>query len=162
MRKFLLPTILLLAGTALSQTSLKDGPKVNGIGLGATRESVIRRLGKPLSELKKEAEPCVSGTEMVMEYPGLTFRLWDDPNGKFSVGYFEVRSAGWNVSGARVGHSPAAIRKRFGARSSQEIDGHTNMLTWYYDMDENSGPGSTNFAFRRGKVSRIVAILLMC
>lgn len=155
-------TILLISGTAFSQTSLKEGAKVNGIGLGATREEIIRRFGKPTSQSKKEADPCVSGTELTLNYPGLTFKLWNDLDDKFTVGYFEVRSAGWNVSGAQIGQSSAAIKKRLGTRTSQEIDGQTNMLTWYYHMGDDNGPGSTNFAFRRGKVSRIVVIALMC
>ncbi|NOT49017.1 MAG: hypothetical protein HOP17_14855 [Acidobacteria bacterium] len=164
MRSIIALTILLLAGTALSQTSLKNGPKVNGIGLGASREEVIRKLGKPTSQSKKAAEECVGGTEMVMTYPGLTFRLWDDSDNprKFTVGFFEVRSARWNVSGAKVGETSAAIKKRFGTRASQETDGHTKLMTWYYDMDENSGPGSTNFAFRGGKVFEITSLWLMC
>lgn len=163
MRHFFLLTILLVTGTSFSQTSLKAGAKVNGIALAATREQVIRKLGKPLSQTKKEAEPCVGGTEMVLKYPGLTLSLWSDVEGKkFSVGYFEVTSAKWNVSGIKVGDSSAAVRKRFGRRDSQEIDGHTNMLTWYYNMSDEEGPGSTNFAFRRGRVSRIVVIALMC
>ena len=100
---------------------------------------------------------------MVLKYPGLTFSLWSDADGKkFSVGYFEVSSAKWNVSGVKVGDTSASIRRRFGRRGSQEIDGHTNMLTWYYDMSDDEGPGSTNFAFRRGKVARIVTIYFMC
>lgn len=126
MRHLFLLTILLLTGTAFSQTSLKAGAKVNGIALAATREQVIRKLGKPLSQTKKEAEPCVGGTEMVLKYPGLALSLWSDVEGKkFSVGYFEVTSAKWNVSGIKVGDSSAAVRKRFGRRDSQEIDGHT-------------------------------------
>lgn len=163
MRFLLILTTLFLAGTVFSQTSLKEGPKVNGIALGATREEVVRRLGKPRSQSKRQADECVGGVELTLNYPGLTFKLWDDADQKnFTVGYFEVRSAAWNVSGARVGNASAAIKRRFGTRTAQEVDSQTNMLTWYYDMDENISPGNTSFAFRRGRVYRIATMYLMC
>lgn len=161
MRIFLAIALTLLNATAFAQVSLKSGPKVNGIGLGATREQVIKKFGKPV-ESKKQADECVGGTEMTLRYQGLVFSLWDDPDNpkKFRVGAFEVTSGNWNVSGARIGQTRATIKKLFGRSSSQ---GDENGLpTWYYSMDEDEGPGNSNFSFRKGKLANITVIWLMC
>lgn len=154
--------IIFLTVTAFSQTSLRSGPKVNGIGLGVTREQVVKRFGKPAFESKKEADECVGGTEMTLRYPGLKFVLWDDPENpkRFTVGQFEVTSARWNVSGAKIGQTSATVRKLFGRPSSQGTE--NGLPTWYYGMDEKKSPGNTNFSFRKGRLVNITAIWLMC
>ncbi len=164
MRIIIATIALLLASPMFAQTSLKAGPEVNGISLGATREEVIRKLGKPASQTKKTADECVGGVEMTLRYPGLTFRLWDDPRNakKFSVGAFEVASAKWNVSGVKIGSSSADVRKIFGKRSSEEIDSQSKLPVWYYEMDEEEGPGTTNFTFKGGKLIKIYTMWLMC
>ena len=141
---------------------MKQGPKVNGIGLGATRQEVIKKLGRPVRESRRNADECVGGTEMTLSYPGLKILLWDDAEDrrKFTVGQFEVTSAKWDVSGSRIGQTNAAVRKLFGPRSSEERE--SGSLVWYYNMDENISPGNTNFYFRGGKVVKIVSLWLMC
>ena len=47
--------ILVLSGLSFSQQLLNEGAAVNGVGLGATREQVIRKFGKPVSETKRDA-----------------------------------------------------------------------------------------------------------
>lgn len=155
-------SILLLAFAASAQTSLRSGPTVNGLPLGATREQVIRKLGKPTSEKKGKADECVGGTEMTLQYPGLKFWLWDDAEkpGKFTVGQFEVTSAAWDVSGSRVGQTSAAVKKMFGSKFTSETK--SGRTIWYYEMDEDKGPGNTNFTFRNGKLVNIFTMYLMC
>lgn len=162
MRYCFAPILLIFAATAYSQVSLSQGPKVNGLGLGATRTDVVRKLGKPVSETKRDAGECIGGTEMTLRYPGLKFVLWDDPDDarKFTVGEFEVTSAKWDVSGARVGHASAGVKKLFGTRSAEEKQ--AGLPVWFYYMDESISPGSTNFHFRNGKVVRIVSLWQMC
>jgi hypothetical protein len=161
-RYALLSLLLFFASTAFSQVSLDAGPKVNGIARGATREEIIRKLGKPTREIKKNADECVGGTEMTLRYPGLEFSLWDDSEepGKFSVGMFEVTSARWDVSGARVGQSSATVKKLFGTKFTAEAKRSDTI--WYYEMDEEKGPGNTNFTFRNGKLFSILSMWLMC
>ncbi len=151
---------LIFAIPAFSQTSLESGPKVNGLALGATRAEVIKKIGKPTRETKNKADECVGGTEMTLHYPGLKFSLWDDAHGKFSVGAFEVNSAKWDVSGARVGLSSSAIKKLFGTRFTAETN--SGKTIWYYDMDEEKSPGNTNFTFRNGRLVNIFSMWLMC
>jgi len=101
---------------------------------------------------------------MTLRYPGLIFQLWDDSEkpGEFTVGMFEVTSAKWNVSRAKVGQTKAEIKSMFGDRSSEENETASKQLVWYYDMDENEGPGNTNFYFRNGRVVRILSMWMMC
>lgn len=156
--------ILLFAGTAFSQVSLKAGATVNGVGLGATREEVIRKLGKPVSETKQDAGECVGGTEMTLKYPGLEVKLWDDADDpkKFTVGFFEVTSGTWTVAGVKLGQTNDQIRGRFGRPNSQATDDETRLPVWYYEMDLKQGPGTTNFEFHAGKVVRIISMWMMC
>lgn len=163
MRSFVL-IILLLAGTASAQTSLKEGPKVNGLGLGDRREDILRWMGKPASQSKKKADECVGGTELTLRYPGLVFSLWDDPRDpkKFTVGAFEVTSARWDVSGSKVGQNYAAIRKLFGTRGFEGKEDRTRLPFWSYEMDEEKSPGTTTFVFRGGRLVKVTAMWMMC
>ena len=162
MRSLLAIVLISLTGTAYSQVSLSQGPKVNGLGLGATRIEVLKKLGKPLSETKRDAGECIGGTEMTLRYPGLKLVLWDDPDDarKFTVGEVEVTSAKWDVSGSRVGQTSAEVKRLFGTRSLEEKQAGSPV--WFYYMDENISPGSTNFHFRSGKVVKIVSLWQMC
>ena len=87
--------------------------------------------------------------------------LIDDQAGKFNVITFKVTSPRWNVSGARVGWSEAAVKKRFGKPTSTEREENGD-LVWYYEMTEEDGPGNSHFVFRKGRVIRITAIYFMC
>ncbi len=162
MKNCLVIIVCLLAGTAYSQPPLSQGPVVNGLALGATRDEVVRKFGKPLTENKRDAGECVGGTEMTLTYPGLKFMLWDDPDDprKFTVGELEVTSAKWDVSGLKVGQASSAVKARFGTRSVEEKE--SGLPVWIYYMDENISPGSTNFHFRKGKIVRIVSLWQMC
>ncbi len=162
----IMPLILILffAVAAFSQVSSKSGATVNGIGLGSTREQVIGKLGKPLSEAKQDAGECVGGTEMTLKYPGLEVKLWEDVNDpkKFTVGFLEVTSGPWTVAGVKLGQTDNQIRRRFGRPNSQATDDETKLPVWYYEMDLEKGPGTTNFEFRNGKVVRIISLWMMC
>lgn len=164
MRYLGLTLILVVAASALAQTTLRTPPKVNGIGLGDTREHVIRWMGKPTRQSRKKADECIGGTEITLYYPGLKFVLWDDPENpkKFSVGMFQVTSGNWNVSGARLGQTAAQIRNLFGEPNSRGREPGRSLPTWYYEMDENKAPGNTNFTFRNGRLVNILSMWLMC
>lgn len=161
--KLLLAIILLsFTGTALSQVSTAEGLKVNGVAMGDSYQQVVRKLGKPTRQSKRTADECVGGTQMTLSYPGLKLRLWDeadDPK-KFTVGWFEVKSAKWNVSGTKVGQTSSAVRKLLGKPATVQTENGLNV--WFYDMDEEKGPGSTSLTFRGGKVVSISSMWLMC
>ncbi len=161
---FVAAFIICMAVLSFGQTSLREGPKVNDVGLGATREQVLAKFGKPRAETKKQADECVGGTEITLEYPGLKFKLWDDVEDarKFTVGWIEIRSDQWNVSGIKVGDTTAVVRKQFGVRTSQETNRRTGNLIWFYEMDDDSSPGNTSFTFRNGKLTLITTLWMMC
>jgi hypothetical protein len=75
------------------------------------------------------------------------------------VSSFEVTSAKYDVSGVKIGDTQVAVKRRFGTRSSEET--LSGQKAWYYEMAENN-PGSSNFYFRGGKVSKIQAGYEMC
>lgn len=156
--------ILVLSGLSFSQQLLNEGAAVNGVGLGATREQVIRKLGKPVSETKRDAGECIGGTELTLKYPGLEFKLWDDVNDpkKFTVGFFEVTSGTWIVAGTKLGETDTRIQRRFGRPNSRGTDAGTGLPVWYYEIDLEKGPGTTNFEFRNGRVVRIISLWMLC
>lgn len=162
MKLFLAIVLLSVTGTVFSQVSPKSGLNVNGVALGDTYQQVVRKLGKPVGEKKRKADECVGGIELTLSYPGLELRLWDDVDNpkKFTVGWFEVKSAKWNVSGTKVGQTNAAVRKLLGKPAAVQTENGLNV--WFYDMDEEKGPGNTSLTFRGGKVISISTIWLMC
>jgi hypothetical protein len=140
----------------------KNGLKVNGVGLGATYTEVVKKLGKPEKVVTAEAGQCIGGTQRTLHYPGLTFELFEEGKNKFTVGEFEVTSAQWSVSGAKVGMMGPAIKERFGKAEIGEADANTGGPIWYYEIDEQAGPGNSSFFFRGGKVVRIYSAFMMC
>ncbi len=162
MKLFLAIVLLSVTGTVLSQVSTAEGLKVNGVALGDSYRQVVRKLGKPSSERKRKGDECVGGTEMTLRYPGLELRLWDDVDNpkNFTVGWFEVKSAKWSVSGTKVGQTIAAVRKLLGKPATVQTENGLNV--WFYDMDEEKGPGNTSLTFRGGKVISISTMWLMC
>lgn len=163
MKTLIAITLLSVTGTIYSQTSLKEGPIINNLALGATRQEVIKKFGEPDSESRRKADECVGGTELTIRYPGLILWLWDDPEDpkNFTVGMFEVTSAKWNVSGVRVGQTSSFIKGQFGIRDFEDNE-EKNQTSWSYGMDEEKSPGTTTFFFRNGKVTKISAAWLMC
>ena len=144
--------VILFAVNGFSQIS-SPGIKVNGVGLGASYREVIRRFGKPSRDYTVEADECVGGQSRYLVYNGLTIEM--HPSGEnakaFQVGQIEVTSARWNISGVRVGASPAAIRKKFGPSEFQNGDQKGEKFIPYF----LNAPGNLYFYFRRGKLVRV-------
>ena len=163
-RLLLVLVILVFAMSAHSQArhNAKNGlMKINGVGLGATYAEVVKKLGKPDKVVNGDADECIGGKMRTVHYPGLKFELYEGEPGKFSVGTFEVTSARWNVSGAKVGMSQAAIKKIFGKADASVVESHSGLPTWYYHFPDEE-PGNSNFEFRKGKLVNISSLYLMC
>jgi hypothetical protein len=144
--------VLLFTGNAFSQFASPD-IKVNGVGLGASYREVIRKLGKPSRDYTVEADECVGGQSRYLVYKGLTVEMHarsSDPK-DFYVGQLEVTSSRWNVSGVRIGASPASIRKKFGPSELQNGDKKGEKVLPYF----LKAPGNLYFHFRRGRLARI-------
>jgi hypothetical protein len=160
----LLAVLLLALSSAHSQTGApaKKGLTVNGVGLGATYKEVVRKLGKPVRTLGGKADECIGGKKLSLHYAGLKLELFEEGKNRFTVGSFDVTGTKWSISGVKVGASETAIRQRFGKSDTGGPDEDTGQPVWYYEIDEESGPGNSNFYFRNGKVVRISSYYLMC
>jgi hypothetical protein len=144
--------VLLFTVNAFSQFASPE-LKVNGVGLGASYREVVRRLGKPSRDYTVEADECVGGKSRYLVYKGLTVEMHprsSDPK-VFYVGQIEITSSRWNVSGVRIGASPASIRKKFGPSELRNGDRKSEKVLLYF-LD---APGNLHFYFRRGKLVRI-------
>jgi hypothetical protein len=151
--------IILLCVPAFAQANLNGGVKVNGLGLGAAYRAVVAKFGKPASETTRKGDECVGGRTRTMKYPGLSFDLTDSDGKNFTVAWIEVTSPKWDVSGVKIGDTQAAVKNRFGTRSSEETISGSRV--WYFQMpDEN--PGSSNFYFKAGKVVKIQSGWELC
>src|SRR5438270_9767487 len=99
--KVLLPLVLLSALTVsvFSQTSIREGLKVNGVALGAKYADVIKKLGKPTRDVtNKKIDECIASHIRTLYYSGLKFELADDEKKLYTVFSFEVTSVSWDVS----------------------------------------------------------------
>jgi hypothetical protein len=165
MKRLLLLLVILISAISAHSQTLSDaagGLKVNGVGLGATYKEVIRKLGKPVKVTTATEGPCVEGKQRTVHYPGLTLELFEEDANKFIVGEFEVTSAKWSVSGAKVGMNGQAISRRFGKAEIGEADSYTGGPIWYYEIDDEAGLGNSSFFFREGRVVRIYSAFMMC
>jgi len=151
--------ILLLTVSSFAQTSLLEGPKVNGLGLGTTYKQVIAKFGKPTADKINKMNECIGDRTRKLTYPGMTVEL-DEQSGTFHVYAFEITSPIYDVSGAKIGDTTASVQKRFGVRG-RTIENPKSGPLWFYEMSEEA-PGSTNFYFRNGKLVRIQSTYMMC
>ena len=160
--KNLLPllVVLLLACAAHSQSQLVEGIKVNGIGLGSKQQDVVKKLGKPAGIVtSKKMDECIGSYIRTITYPGLKLEL-DDAGGSYTVFSMEITSGNWDLSGAKLGDTTAAVQKRFGTRG-RTVERHASGPFWFYDMTEDN-PGGTSFYFRQGKLIKVVSTFTMC
>ena len=161
MKKLLTILVLALAGSAYSQSSLPEGPKVNGIALGAKYADVVRTLGRPTREVtSRTADECTGSRTRTLQFPGLKVELFDEVRNVYTVFSFEVTSPKWDVSGTKVGDTSASIQKLFGTRG-RNVAKEGAETVWYYEMSE-AAPGTSNFHFRGGKLTKIVFGYTMC
>ena len=161
--KLLYPLILIAAlyMPGLSQNSIREGLKVNGVALGAKYAEVIKKLGKPTRDVTNpKMDECIGAHIRTINYPGLKLELSDDGNKAFTVFSFEVTSPNWNVSGANVGNEQAEIQKLFGMKG-RTVQKEKAGPQWLYEMTDES-PGSSNFFFKAGKVVKIQSGYEMC
>jgi hypothetical protein len=159
MKLFIPIIIFVFALPAAAQVSLRNGPAVNGVSLGATYKAMIAKFGKPLREKTNKMDECIGDRTRTVNYPGLSFDLAES-EGTFTVYGFEVTSPKYDVSGVKVGSAAASVQKRFGTHK-RTVETVKSGPHWFYDMTEES-PGGTSFYFRNGKVLSISSNYAMC
>ena len=159
---FLVLLQTIFATTTFSQTSIRDGLKVNGLALGSTYAATVQKLGKPTSDVTtRKTDECTGSRTRILTYPGLKVELIEgDRKNDFTIFSFDVTSGAWNVSGVKIGDTPEAIEKLFG-KSGRTIEKERTGPRWFYEMKEEA-PGGSNFYFRGGKVFRISSTYEMC
>ncbi|MBX7172769.1 MAG: hypothetical protein K1X72_17495 [Pyrinomonadaceae bacterium] len=100
--KILILFLLISVQTILSQQTYE--PKVNGIGVGTTYSTILKKLGKPLLVKKGGEYPCDSGRITIIRYSGLRLNLIKSfASNKLIVASMEVTLPKWSVSGIRIG-----------------------------------------------------------
>jgi hypothetical protein len=152
---------LLASAAAFSQSTIRDGLKVNGLALGSTYAATVRKLGKPTRDVTRKADECTGSRTRTLTYPGLKVELIEgDRRNDFTVFSFDVTSAKWDVSGVKIGDTPATIERLFG-KTGRTIEKERTGPRWFYEMTDEA-PGGTNFYFRNGKVVEISSTYEMC
>jgi hypothetical protein len=137
---------------------------VNGVTLGTSHKSVLKKLGKPTRDTIGEINECNESRSREITYPGLRLLLYEDAprSGVFSVGEIEVTSWRWNISGIRIGAIDQTVVKRFGKAYSHGPGEGSNVITWFYAISEADGPGMTNLDFRKGRLIRVYTAYALC
>lgn len=160
--RILLPLfIFLITIPAICQTSLTDGLKVNGVGLGTKQQDIIKKLGRPTRiATTKQIDQCVGGNMRTITYPGLKLELDNAGTGEYTLHTIEVASGDWDLSGVKLGDTMASVQKRFGTRG-RHVEKHGREIYWLYEMSEEN-PGSSNFFFRDGKLFKIQSVYQLC
>ncbi len=139
--------------------------KFKGIGLSSTYSQVVAALGKPETEDAAKDEECIGGQEKSIKYPGISFYMMDgDSKDKktFEVKAFELTAPGYLVSGVKIGDTPAVVRKKYGRKYRVDTERESGEITWFYNMSDRDGPGTTRVVFKNGKVMMIASDYLVC
>lgn len=153
--------LIALATPAICQNSIREGPKVNGLALGATYSTTVKSLGKPLRDVtSRRIDECIGSRTRTLAYPGLKVELVEGERNAFTVFAFEVTSATWNVSGIKIGDTSDRIQRAFGT-SGRTVEKERTGPRWFYEMTEES-PGGTNFYFQNGKLIKVNTSFEMC
>ena len=156
---------VMLAAPAIGQVMNPAKVKFNGVGLDSTYSQVVKALGKPATEEKAKPEECIGGHEKSVTYPGLSIYFMDGDSRSgttFEVKSFEITTARWIVSGAKVGDTEALVRRKFGRKYMVDSDPETGDKVWQYEMSDRDGPGKTSVSFRNGKVVSIASSYQVC
>ena len=123
--------------------------RINGIGLGTPRSTVVRQLGKPLQSKRTGSFPC-GDLEMTLRYSGLIIKLERDSESRnYNVVSIEVTSAKWSVSGISVGANIKDVQAKFKYRY------HKTNESGLEGLHYGNGDGGTSFYFRDNKLVSI-------
>lgn len=130
--------------------------KVNGIEVGTSYSTVIKKLGKPLS-IKKGTYPCEEGAKVIVtKYKGLSLAFLESyPAKKLFVAKAEVTSPQWNIPRVRLGESVKQIRSKFSIvkeRTTPGFDVYTTI----------NGEGYAYFYFKKNKLVKVSWELNAC
>ncbi len=131
--------------------------KVKGVDVGASHQTVLQQLGKPLSSRKGGTNPCGS-TKQVLRYSGLKITLDEDADERnYTVVEIEVTSPKWEVaSEISVGATLADVQTKFAQTEAPTKEKGLENLS-YFVTD-----GYANFYFRNKKLVKVNWELNLC
>lgn len=131
--------------------------EVKGVDIGASYQTVLRQLGKPLLSRKGGTNPC-GNTKLTLRYSGLTIILDDDGDGRnFTVVAIEMTSPKWEIApGISVGVSFTDVQAKFAQTENPTKENGLENLS-YFVTD-----GYANFYFRNRKLIKVVWELNLC
>lgn len=155
MKKLVFLLILLFPLPAFSQHVVPKAVKINGVTLGSSYRTVIRRFGKPQKVEIEDADDGSGAKSRIVTYRGISFEFLQDYEKKqYYVAVIELTSRKWLDRGIGVGASSAAVRKRFG--EPWELEGGSEAeKVWQYLIREEGSRGRILFTIRRGRVVSI-------
>lgn len=161
---FAIGLLAVFAAAGFGQRTNVAKLRLKGIGLDSTYAQVVKALGKPVKDPKGTREECIGGREKMVEYRGASFYFMDGDSrgGKtFEVKSFEVRSAGYVVSGIKIGDPESVVRQRLGTSFERQKDENGSDV-WSYEFPDQDSPGFTTISFSRGKVVTIASAYMVC
>ena len=147
----------ILANAKVSNTPRDTFPfEIKGVAIGTSYQTVLRQLGKPLSNRKGGTNPC-GGTKQVLRYSGLTITFDEGEDKENIVVLIEVSSSKWEVaSGISVGASSEEVQAKFGQPDDTKSESGLEVLS-YFD-----GDGAVDFYFRNKKLVKVTRDLNLC
>lgn len=157
MKQFLFLFSLIFFALPLMTAAQKIDLQVKGVDIGASYQTALRQLGKPLSSKKGGTNPC-GNTKLMLRYPGLTLTFDADENGQnFIVVKIEITSPNWEVAPqVKVGVSLKDVKAKFVQTDKPEGKSGLEKLS-YFVTD-----GYANFYFRGKKLIKIAWELNLC
>jgi len=158
MKRFLFFVSLVLLTLPAVASAQRIDLEVKGIDVGASYQTVLRQLGKPLSRKNGGIVPCSDGSILLtLRYQGLKIELYSDDEGKsFYVFTMEVTSPKWSLSGLNIGATLKDVQAKFvQTRKPTKESGLENLS--YFITD-----GYANFWFRNNKLVKVDWELNLC
>jgi hypothetical protein len=156
MKQFLFFVSLILFTLPTGAVAQTIDLKVKGVDIGASYQTVLRQLGKPLSNRKGGTNPC-GGTKQVLRYSGLKITLDEDEDKQNIVVLIEVTSPKWEVaSGVSIGASLENVRAKFSQSHDLSKESGFDVLTY------SDGDGALTFYFRNKKLVKVTRDLNLC
>lgn len=145
-RKLFLALTIFAIGSA-SVSAQHIDLRLNGLKIGAKYGSIVKKLGKPVSDRRWGNVPC--GDDMrTLRYDGLEIRLesgGDNPLGLYRV---VVTKSKWSMSGIRIGDSRTTVTRKFG--TGRSMSEHGQRFLSYSIVD-----GYANFYFRKNRLAKV-------
>ncbi len=157
MKHFLLSVLFVSLTLPLTVFAETIDLKVKGVGVGTSYSTVLKKLGRPLSNKKGGSFPCDQGNPMLnLRYSGLVIKLIQDSNNQYFVASMEVSSPKWIASGITIGASIREVQERFGQNNNLSKKKGLENLPYFIE------DSYANFYFRNKKLIKVAWELNAC